>query len=198
MLLILWLLLLLEIILNQEIKEEMKAITFTIVIMFFSLITKAQNENNVSKPCIHNRKERTTFFHGKLLPVYFNFRKRQLRDAENKTISPIEFLNLCRTIKDNGVQLQIARYDSYTKDKQKLGVIAVGSGFSSIGLFGSAGVSSEQGNYMITESLAFFGVLAILTIPAVAIYSSVPHQKRKAVLFRDLPIAYNHYVETHQ
>jgi hypothetical protein len=40
-------------------------------------------------------------------------------------------------------------------------------------------------------------VVSVLVIPAVAIYSSVPHQKRKAVLFRDLPIVYNHYVETH-
>jgi hypothetical protein len=190
-------LLFLEIILNQEIKEDMKTVTLIIAIMFFSLINKAQNENNLSKR-IHNGKELTTFFQGKLLPVYFNFRKRQLRDADNKTISPMEFLNLCRTINDNAVQLQIARYDAYTKDKQKLGVIAIGSGFSSMGLLGSAGVSSEQGNGIVTGSLAFFGVLAILVIPAVAIYSSVPHQKRKAVLFRDLPIAYNQYVETHQ
>jgi len=41
------------------------------------------------------------------------------------------------------------------------------------------------------------GVVGFLAIPVVAIYSSVPHQKRKAVLYRDLPIAYNQYVESH-
>lgn len=94
--------------------------------------------------------------------------------------------------------MQVARYDAFTKDKERLGAIALLGGFSAIGLFGSAAAtaaSGAQGNEVLTGSLVCLGVVGLLAIPAAAIYSSIPHQKRKAVLFQDLPIAYNQYVE---
>lgn len=175
----------------------MKTITFIIAIIFCALNSKSQNEN--TRPCVVNDcyEIKVSENRKKLTPVYFNFRKRQLRDVNRNTISPIEFLNLCRMINDSAIQMQVAIYDSYSRDKQRLGVVALGSGFAALGLIGSSLASAGQGNDVMSGSLAFFGAVSILVIPAVAIYSTVPHQKRKGVLFRDLPIVYNHYVDTH-
>jgi hypothetical protein len=128
--------------------------------------------------------------------VYFNFQKRQLKYADNSRVSPVDFLNFCRTINDSAIQAQVARYDAYTKDKHKLGLVGLGSGLAAFSLITSASAYAGQGNDIMTSSLAFFGVLGVLMIPVTAIASSIPHQKRKEVLFRDLPIAYNRYVET--
>jgi hypothetical protein len=135
--------------------------------------------------------------HQSLMPVYFNFQKRQLRDADKNIINPIEFLNLCRAIPDSAIQQQVARYDAFTKDKERLGLVALCGGFSAMALFGTTAAVSQQGNDVLTGSVAFVGVVALLAIPASAIYSSVPHRKRKGVLFKDLPIAYNQYIESH-
>jgi hypothetical protein len=198
-----------KIVLNQEIKGNMKTIILTLALAHISLMMNALNENKVTKSVDDtiNKSSVTILnadleilvssFQQELWPVYFNYRRRQLKDAQKNNISPVEFLNLCRSIRDSAVQLQVARYDSYTKDKERLGVVALVGGFSAMGLFGSAAAYSGQGNDIITGSLVFLGVIGFLAIPAAAIYSSVPHQKRKSVLFRDLPIAYNQYVESH-
>jgi len=180
----------------------MKTITLSIAFILCSIAGKAQSELASAPVNKYNLESQQFSAHEQLSPVYFNYSKRQLKDIYKENISPIEFLNLCRSIQDSAIQLQVARYDAFTKDKERLGVIALGGGFSAIGLLGSAGAASSsgggQGNDVITASLACLGVVGLLAIPIAAIYSSVPHQKRKAVLFRDLPIAYNLYVESHQ
>lgn len=163
--------------------------------MFCSLINKSQNENRLSKHTMQMEKSDSLLPTKKLTPVYFNCSKRQLKDFKKNRIDPKEFLNLCRYINDTAVQLQVARYDAFTKDKERLGLIALCGGFSAICFIGSAGASSESGNNVTTSSFAFFGIVGLLIIPVTAICSSVPHQRRKTVLFRDLPIAYNQFVE---
>lgn len=187
----------------------MKTIILTLALAHITLSMNALNINKYIKsaddtinkssaPVLKPDQQTMVSFNQKeLLPVYFNYRRRQLKDAQKNNISPVEFLILCRSIRDSAVQLQVARYDSFTKDKERLGVVALIGGFSAMGLFGSAAAYSGQGNDAITGSLVFLGVIGFLAIPAAAIYSSVPHQKRKSVLFRDLPIAYNQYVESH-
>jgi hypothetical protein len=173
----------------------MKTTILTIAMMFCFLINKSQNEYE-SKETLLYAKSETSLVTKKLNPVYFNFSRRQLRDAQKNAISPIEFLNTCRSINDSVVQFQVARYDAFTRDKQKLGLIALGSGFSAFALLGTAVSTAEQNNNTnASASFAFFGTVALIAIPVIAIYSTVPHQKRKSVLFRDLPIAYNQYVE---
>jgi hypothetical protein len=171
----------------------MKTTLLTITILVCHFAGKAQNTNTIN----YDYGQQLLMQNGKLMPVYFNFQRRQLRDADKKIINPLEFLNLCRSIPDSAIQQQIARYDAFTKDKARLGVVALGGGFAAIGLLGTTAAVSEQGNDAITGSFAFLGVVALLAIPAAAIYSSVPHQKRKAVLFKDLPIVYNYYVLSH-
>lgn len=163
-------------------------------------ISKSQNELVATQISNYNLESEQFYSQEKLKPVYFNFHRRQLKDFQKNNIQPLEFLNLCRSIKDSAIQLQVARYDEYTKDKARLGVVALGGGFSAIGLLGSAAASASsggQGSDVMATSLACFGVIGLLAIPVAAIYSSVPHQKRKTVLFRDLPVAYNQYVESH-
>lgn len=184
----------------------MKTNILTIAFVLFNVIARSQNENTYTSAIKDSVQHIVQIKYPddyqeqikpqrKLYPVYFNYSKRQLRDSDKNIISPIEFLNLCRSINDSAVQQQVARYDSYTRDKQKLGLVALGSGFSAFALLGSAVSLAEQNNNNASASFGFFGAIAFLAVPAIAIYSSVPHQKRKAVLFRDLPIAYNHYVE---
>lgn len=182
---------------EQESKDTMKTILITLAILFYSLSCNAQNENWPTSSVAGN--SQASFRSSKLTPVYFHFRKRQLRDMDKNLIQPIEFLNLCRSINDSAIQYQVARYDTFTKEKQTIGVVALGSGFVAIGLLGAASMNAAavQKSEMVTGTLAFFGVIGVLIIPVAAIYSSVPHQRRKSVLFRDLPVAYNHYVEAH-
>ncbi|MES2762894.1 MAG: hypothetical protein V4677_11835 [Bacteroidota bacterium] len=174
----------------------MKTKIITLAFILFKIVTHAQNVSSCSGPITNNERiSEQIVSDKKLSPVYFNYRKRQLKYNDSK-MNPIEFLHLCRSINDSAVQLQLARYDAFTKDKEKLGLVALGGGFTAIGMLGTAAGTAGQGNYVITGSLAFFGVVGVLMIPISAIYSAVPHQKRKTVLFRDLPIAYNQYVET--
>lgn len=178
----------------------MKTITLSIALMICFFSSTSQNELTVNQSTSYNLESTQFYSQEKLRPVFFNFRRRQLKDFQKNNIQPLEFLNLCRSIQDSAIQLQIARYDSFTKDKERLGVVALGGGFSAIGLLGSAAATASsggQGSDVITGTLACLGVVGLLAIPAAAIYSSVPHQKRKTVLFRDLPIAYNQYVESH-
>ncbi len=185
----------------------MKTTLLLFALVLTDLITNAQNENkSITSICDSTQQtekilakqivQLKTSPQNELMPVYFNFRKRLLTDHHKNRIQPFEFLDLCRSIKDSAVQQQVARYDSYTKEKANLGLIALGNGTASFVLLGSALVSSGQNNTNLTAAYGFFGVAALVSIPVIAIYSSVPHQKRKAVLFRDLPIAYNQYVES--
>ena len=178
----------------------MKTIILSISFMICILTAKSQSYLASTQTGNYNLESEQFYSQEKLKPVYFNFRRRQLKDYQKNNIQPLEFLNLCRSINDSAIQLQVARYDECTKDKARLGVVALGGGFSAIGLLGSAAASTSsggQGNDVITGSLVCLGVVGLLAIPAAAIYSSVPHQKRKTVLFRDLPVAYNQYVESH-
>ena len=177
----------------------MKTITLSIALMLCFIKVTSQNELVAYNTNNYNFESEQFYSQGKLKPVYFNFRHRKLRDVYKNEIQPLEFLHLCRSINDSAIQLQVARYDAFTRDKATLGVVALGGGFSAIGLLGSAAASSSsQGTDAVTGSLVLLGVVGVLAIPVAAIYSSVPHQKRKAVLFRDLPIAYNQFVESHQ
>lgn len=129
-----------------------------------------------------------------LYPVYFNYRRRQLQ-CNGRRLDGMTFLNMCRSIPDSSIQEQVARYDEYTAQKQKLGFGAMGSGFAGIAFFGGA-LGSGNANPEANTVLAIMGGACVLAVPVLAIYTSVPHQKRKAVLFRDLPVVYNAYVET--
>lgn len=131
------------------------------------------------------------------LPVFFNYRRRQLKYNGLRKMDPVVFLTMCRGINDSIVQGQVARYDEYTREKQKLGFGALGCGFAAFGLLGGAS-AIPQGDALLPTSLVFTGVLALVAVPVIAIYSGVPHKKRKAVLFRDLPVAYNLFVESQQ
>lgn len=175
----------------------MKTTAFTIALLFCSLLGKSQNEQ-ATNPAGCGREKVAGFYQQKLSPVYFHYRRRQLKDAYKNNIAPLEFLNLCRSINDSAVQAQVARYDNYTRDKQKLSLGALASGATAFALMGSSAGFAESQNNNASAAFGFFGAIAFLAIPAIAIYSSVPHQKRKAVLFRDLPIAYNQYIESQQ
>lgn len=131
------------------------------------------------------------------LPVYFNYRRRFLSYNGVERIDAISFLNMCRSIQDSAIQEQVVLYDGFTAQKQKLGFAAMGSAFAAFSCFGGA-VANDQGKPELTVMLVGTGVFCVLAVPAIAIYSSVPHKKRKTVLFRDLPVAYNAYVERQQ
>lgn len=173
----------------------MKITGILFALIVFSFIGKAQSNHphpisKVDKVMLQVNQSSTMEY----LPVYFNYRRRLLKYNGTQRMGGAEFLSLCRTIQDSAVQEQVSRYDAYTAEKQKLGLAALGSGFAGFALLGGA-AANTQSNETVTATLAVTGVMAVLAIPAIAIYSSVPHQRRKAVLFRDLPIAYNLFVE---
>lgn len=176
----------------------MKTTSILLALLICGFISKGQTNSTqqiskVGKGILPVNKPSTVEY----LPVYFNYRRRLLKYNGTERIGGTEFLNLCRAIQDSAVQEQLARYDAYTAEKQKLGLAALGSGFAGFAFIGGA-AANGQNNETATATLAFTGVMAVLAIPVIAIYSSVPHQRRKAVLFRDLPVAYNLFVETQQ
>lgn len=150
---------------------------------YYPVYKSAYAQNNSQTPCA---------------PVYYNFFKRQLLYNGCEKISGADFLEICRGINDSAVQAQIARYDNYSLNKGKMGLVAVSAGITGFGmLLNVEQMSGSQASDQIMRgTLVTAGVIGILTIPVMAIASSVPHQRRKAVLFRDLPIAYNNYVES--
>lgn len=126
-------------------------------------------------------------------PVYFNYRRRRLVH-KGRPLDGLLFLKMCRAIGDSAVQEQVARYDELSREKQRLGFGMLGSSFTGFALLGGV-ISNSAGEPELSSMLGLASGIAILAVPAMAIYSSVPHRQRKAVLFRDLPIAYNAYVE---
>jgi len=107
----------------------MKSTALFIAFIFCSTLGKAQIELASAPINYYNLESQFLSTREQLTPVYFNFSKRQLKDIYKNNISPIEFLNMCRAIPDSSIQLQVARYDSFTRDKQRLGVVALVGGF---------------------------------------------------------------------
>lgn len=132
-----------------------------------------------------------------LRPVYFNFSRRRLYNSNNMPLNGNHFLELCRGINDPQVQHQLRKYDQLTHNKKKLLVAMIVCGVGGyVGLMGSASMLSSSGNYN-KNGYTVLGISAaslFIATPILAISTGIPHQKRKEILFRDLPDAYNFYV----
>lgn len=124
-------------------------------------------------------------------PVWFHYSRRKLMYRGGRLDGSV-FLAVCRNIQDSAVQEQVARYDELSREKQRLGFGMLGSGFAGFALLGGA-VTSEEPE--LSGMLGLTAGIAILAVPVIAICSTKPHQARKAILFRDLPVAYNAYFE---
>lgn len=147
---------------------------------------------------INSQPVQLRFQNNTLQPIYFNYSRRQL--FYNKTVreNPKEFLNLCRTINDPQIKNQIARYDHLTQNKKIICGTMIGTAIAGylLTMVASAMPSNTPYNSGYQYPLIIGGVVCLLATPVLAITTSVPHQKRKEVLFRDLPDAYNFYVFT--
>lgn len=132
-----------------------------------------------------------------LQPVYFNFSRRLLFSDKQKTtrIHPKNFLQECRGINNAEIQNQIARYDHLTQNKKILTGTMIACAVSSYALLmaGSSMISSSYPSGQGANAVLCAGVSLLLATPVLAISTSIPHQKRKEILFRDLPNAYNFY-----
>lgn len=128
-----------------------------------------------------------------LLPVYFNYRRRLLQ-YNGKRIDGLTFLEMCRSLPDSSIREQLKRYDAYTAKKQTLVFSTLGSSFAGIALIGGA-LGNASPATGANPPLIVNGIVCLLAVPVLAICTTVPHQRRKAVLFRDLPVAYNAYAE---
>lgn len=132
-----------------------------------------------------------------LKPVYYNFSRRRLYTNNKMPLNHRHFLELCRGINDPGIQHQIRKYDQLTSNKKKLIGAMIFTGVAGyITTMGSMVAVSGSGRTPEGAYTALGIGLASLFIvtPALAISTSLPHQKRKEILFRDLPDAYNFYV----
>jgi len=131
----------------------------------------------------------------KLRPVYFNYTKRRLYLSNKMPLNAVHFLEVCRNINDPNIRLQIRKYDQLTSNKRKLVTATVVCGVGGyITLMASA--LSASSSYA-TDRVYFgmgIGAVALLATPFLAISTGIPHQKRKEILFRDLPEAYNFHV----
>ena len=135
----------------------------------------------------------------KLKPVYFNYTKRRLYSNNKMPLNGRHFLELCRGINDPKIRFQIRRYDQLTSNKRKIlgAMIACGVGgyittmASMVAMSGSG--YTPEGAY---ATLGVGLVSLLVATPVLAISSGIPHQKRKEILFRDLPEAYNFHVLT--
>jgi len=138
------------------------------------------------------------FQNNTLQPIYFNYSRRQL--FYNKTVreNPKEFLNLCRTLHDPQIKNQIARYDHLTQNKKIITASMIAAGVTGyiLTMVASDYTGNTPGANNYQYPMLFGGLAFLLATPILAITMSVPHQKRKEVLFRDLPDAYNFYVIT--
>lgn len=127
------------------------------------------------------------------LPVYFNYRRHVLQ-YDGKRIDGLDFLELCRGIPDSTVREQVKQYDAYTAQKQKLVFSLLGSSFAGMACIGGA-LGNASPSTGANGTLIFTGAACLLAVPVLAICTAAPHQRRKTLLFRDLPIVYNAYVE---
>lgn len=135
----------------------------------------------------------------KLKPVYYNFTRRRLFTSNKVPLNGQLFLQQCRGINDDRIQLQINRYDQLTSNKKKiLGAMFVCGIGGFIGMVASSSmIGSSTYGYEAQNGYALLGVSAaslFLATPILAISTGIPHQKRKEILFHDLPEAYNFYV----
>ncbi len=131
----------------------------------------------------------------KLKPVYYNFSKRRLYASNKMPINGRHFLELCRGINDPNVRLQIRRYDQLTSNKKKLVTATILCGVGGyLTLVYSASMLSSRYATDRTYIGVGIGAAALIATPFLAISTGIPHQKRKEILFHDLPEAYNFYV----
>lgn len=129
-----------------------------------------------------------------LKPVFYNFSRRRLYTSNKMPMNPKHFLELCRRINDPGVQEQIRRYDELTRNKRKLIGAMIFTGVAGYAtLVGSMVAASSNVDGAGTAAVIGAASLFVVT-PALAISTTAPHQKRKEILFHDLPEAYNLYV----
>lgn len=126
-------------------------------------------------------------------PIYFSYKKRQLIYKGQK-IRGEKLVAICRNIPDSAIQEQINCYDNLSNNKKWILGSTIICGISAIILMNAATlIPSESNIYM-----SLTGLGAGLSSGITAICSSIPHQKRKIIMFRDLPIVYNQYVERQQ
>jgi hypothetical protein len=171
-------------------------------ILFFALFglviqvdLSAQQYPYGPDPGLHPQFQRHAKFiqtEGNLKPVYFSYTRRQLYYDNNIRVNGNDFLNMCRGIHDVQIKRQIARYDQLTKKKKILVAASIVCGVSGylctvVGASMSS-YNSGQAGFLVT------GLTCLIATPILAISTSIPHQKRKEVVFRDLPNAYNIYV----
>lgn len=132
-----------------------------------------------------------------LKPVYYNFSKRRLYSSNKMPLNGRHFLDLCRGINDERVELQIRRYDQLSANKRKLVtatiICGVGGYLTFIGsvMNASSGYSHNGSPYV---AMGIGAAALFIATPILAISTGIPHQKRKEILFRDLPEAYNFHV----
>jgi hypothetical protein len=132
-----------------------------------------------------------------LQPVYFNYTKRRLYSHNKMPLNGRHFLDLCRGINDSGIQHQVRRYDQLTSNKRKiLGAMITCGVAGYITMIGSMMALSTSGPTPegAYTTLGIGAASLFIATPILAISSGIPHQKRKEILFRDLPEAYNFHV----
>lgn len=130
-----------------------------------------------------------------LTPIFYTYSKRKIY-LNNKPINSVLFLESCRGINDSLIQIEIERYDALTENKKRLLISSLTCVVGAFGFSVASLSSTSNGNNSTTSYL--FGVCAVsagIASIATLISTTEPHQKRKEILFRDLPIVYNRYVE---
>jgi len=131
-----------------------------------------------------------------LTPVYFSSTRRLIIYKERK-INYQLFVDMCRNINDSLIQEQILLYNTYTHQKNSLGILAFSSIAGSIGMMGlSSTITTNNGSTdNLKQMYAGVSICALVTSVVSFIATSIPHNKRKIIAFHDLAIAYNLYVE---
>lgn len=175
----------------------MNKTTFYFIALFLTLqLNLSAQEKNYSLDCCPYSSTETKESAQQLRPVYFSFAQRKLFYDKGMRLNERKFLYQCRQINDPQIKAQIARYDKLTNNKKKLLVAmaacAVGGYITMMG-----GMVSASGGGYYNQGYATMGVGAavfFIATPILAISTAVPHQRRKEILFRDLPNAYNFYV----
>ena len=135
----------------------------------------------------------------RLKPVYYNFTKRRLYSSNKTPLNGAHFLELCRSINDPNVQHQIRRYDELNSRKKKLVAATIVCGVTGYVTLVTSAMSASSRYATDAPYIGMgIGAVAMLATPFLAISTTVPHQKRKEILFRDLPEAYNFHVTSQQ